>query len=102
MFHTVAWAVFALCILAIPAFILMDRVQDAAGLSVLVWVEVFVLAANRMRCLLTALARRYTEDQTDNFDIFLPEWLARHNKTIFGSLFVAGEALLAWKWVLST
>jgi hypothetical protein len=27
----------------------------------------------------------------DNCDIDLPLWLARHNKTIFGTLFAIGE-----------
>ncbi len=38
----------------------------------------------------TDLAARYTEDRRGNFDIYLPVWLARQNKTIFGTLFLAG------------
>jgi hypothetical protein len=52
-----------------------------------------VLLFNRMRCPLTGVAARYTDDRRDNFDIYLPEWLARHNKTIFGTLYVAGVLL---------
>jgi hypothetical protein len=43
-----------------------------------------------MRCPLTGVAARYTDDRRDNFDIYLPLWLARYNKLIFGSLFAAG------------
>ncbi len=39
-------------------------------------VEVAVLAFNGMRCPLTDLAARYTDDRRDNFDIYLPLWLA--------------------------
>ena len=53
-------------------------------------VEVVILALNRMRCPLTNVAERYTDDRRDNFDIYLPLWLARYNKQIFGTLFVAG------------
>jgi len=69
-------------------------------LSIAVWLEVLVLAAFGWRCPLTRVARRYTDDTRDNFDIFLPAWVARHNKLIFGLLFVFGEsALLArWRW----
>ena len=49
---------------------------------------------------LTGAARRYTRDRSDNFDIFLPEWLAKHNKLIFGSLFAIGELFLLWQWSL--
>jgi hypothetical protein len=60
--------------------------------------ECLVLAVNRGRCPLTNLAARYTDERAANFDIYLPEWLARHNKSIFGLLFVAGELVLLWRW----
>ena len=37
---------------------------------------------------------RYTDDRRPNFDIYLPSWLARYNKQIFGSLFAAGILLV--------
>jgi len=97
--HTIVWAVFASAIVAIPVVTAMDELQWAAWLSALVIVEVAVLAVNRMRCPLTDIATRYTEDRADNFDIFLPLWLARHNKRIFGCLFAAAELFLLWRWV---
>ena len=60
--------------------------------------EVLVLAINRMRWPLTDVAEKYTEDRAANFDIYLPLWLARHNKSIFGSLFVAGELFALWRY----
>ena len=71
----------------------------AFGLTVLVVGECLVLAVNRGRCPLTDLAARCTDERAANFDIYLPEWLARHNKSIFGFLFVAGELVLLWRWV---
>ncbi len=98
--HTAVWAVFAGAILAIPVFAYHGRLGMAAALIALVLLEVVVLACNRMRCPLTDVAARYTDDRSDNFDIYLPLWLARHNKAIFGLLFVAGMActLIAWIW----
>ncbi len=98
MAHTIAWVVFASSIVAIPIVALTGNTPTALWLSLLVWVEVFILAANRLRCPLTGIARRYTSDQSDNFDIFLPEWLAKHSKLIFGSLFAIDELLLLWQW----
>ena len=54
---------------------------------------------NRWRCPLTAVAARYTEDRRDNFDIYLPQWLARHNKVIFGALYCAGVVFAVARWV---
>jgi len=78
---------------------LEHRFDWAVGLSVLVLAECLVLAINEMRCPLTDLAAKYTDDRSDNFDIYLPGQLARYNKVIFGTLFVCGEIVLVWCWV---
>jgi len=96
--HTIAWAVFAGSILAIPVFAWLENWLIACILILLVLIECLVLVFNRMRCPLTDIAARYTDDRRDNFDIYLPLWLARHNKTIFGSLFFAGLAFTFILW----
>lgn len=93
--HTLVWAFFAGCILALPVVAWEGNFGLAVALIGVVLVEVAVLAANGMRCPLTAVAARFTEDRRDNFDIYLPRWLARYNKLIFGWLFAAG---LAFTW----
>jgi|SRR3978361_784119 hypothetical protein len=98
MFHTFAWLVFASAILAIPIATALNALSWAMWLSLLVWAEVFVLVINRMRCPLTAVAERYTQDRAGNFDIFLPEWLARNNQLIFGSAFLMDELFLLLRW----
>ena len=99
--HTVVWAFFATCIVAIPVFTWRDDFTLAAACSALVFLEVLVLLFNRWRCPLTPIAAQYTSDRRDNFDIYLPEWLARHNKLIFGGLYVAGVLYAATKWMLN-
>ena len=70
-------------------------------LSAIILVECALLAANGGRCPLTNLAARFTEDRAPNFDIYLPAWFARYNKTIFGSLFVAGGLFAVIRWYLT-
>ena len=101
LLHTVVWAFFAACIVAIPIAGGLGEFRWAAVLTGLVLVECAVLAMNQLRCPLTDLACRYTEDREDNFDIYLPLWLARHNKTIFGTLFVAGGLFVLGRWWIS-
>ena len=96
--HTLIWAFFAACIVAIPILALMNRYIAAAVLSGIVLVEVLVILANAWRCPLTGVAARYTDDRRDNFDIYLPEWLARHNKLIFGLLYAGGVLLTVGRW----
>ena len=96
--HTLAWAIFAGCILAIPAYTWMGNFKVAAILCAVVFVEVLILAANNWSCPLTPIAARYTDNRRDNFDIYLPRWLARYNKVIFGSLYVLGIMYTLARW----
>lgn len=96
--HTVIWAIFATCILAIPVFAWAEMYRYVFWLTSIVIVEIVVLALNRWQCPLTGLAARYTDDRRANFDIYLPAWLARHNKLIFGTLFVVGQAIVVSRW----
>jgi hypothetical protein len=99
LLHTAVWIFFVGCIAGIPAAAATGRYGWAAVFSVLVMLECAVLVLNRMRCPLTDVAARYTEDRAANFDIYLPEWLARRNKEVFGTLFVLGELYFAWRWL---
>jgi hypothetical protein len=101
LLHAAIWLFFAGCIVAIPFAGVRRQFHLAAVLTGLVLVECAVLAMNRGRCPLTDLAGRYTKDRTDNFDIYLPLWLARHHKTIFGTLFAIGELLVLGRWLIS-
>ena len=94
--HTLVWALFAGSIIAIPVCAALGNLKLAWGLVSFVLLEVAILLANRMRCPLTDVASRFTTDRRDNFDIYLPLWLARHNKVVFGGLYLAGVIHAAW------
>jgi hypothetical protein len=98
--HTLVWAFMASCILAIPIAAMQGHFRAAAILSGIVLIECLVLALNQCRCPLTDMAGRHTDQRADNFDIYLPLWLARHNKWIFGLLFTLGEIILLWRWLV--
>lgn len=96
--HTIVWVFFAGSIFAIPVCAVLQQYKAALVLIGAVFVEVLILVVNGMRCPLTGVAAHYTEDRRDNFDIYLPEWLARHNKTVFGLLYVLGIILTVVRW----
>jgi len=100
--HTLVWAFFAASILAIWVLAWRADFLNAALAISVVLVEVVILAANGLRCPLTSLAARYTVDRRDNFDIYLPEWLARHNQLIFGALYGAGIVFTLARWMFAT
>ena len=97
--HTIVWALFAGCILAIPLVSWRGGHRAAAWLAAIVAVEVVVLALNHGRCPLTSVAARCTDDRRANFDIYLPEWIAKHNTLVFGTLYFAGVAFALARWV---
>jgi hypothetical protein len=98
LLHTAVWFFFAGCIVAIPVAGVRRDYTWAAVLIGLVLIECGVLAANRGHCPLTGLAASYTQQRDANFDIYLPLWLARYNKTIFGTLFVASGLFVLVRW----
>lgn len=97
--HTAIWGFFAACILALPVAGMLRRFDWAVALTILILIECGVLAANRGRCPLTDLAARFTPERSEAFDIYLPRWLARHNKALFGTLFVLFELTILWQWL---
>ena len=78
------WAILAGTILLLPVLGALRRFRWAAFLTGLVVLECGVLALNGGRCPLTDLAAKFTSNRADNFDIYLPIWLARFIKAIFG------------------
>jgi len=77
----------------------VSSIPLGCNLTVIVLLECGVLAVNGGRCPLSDLAARFTADRNSNFDIYLPNWLDSHNKTIFGTLFVVNELIVLWCWL---
>ena len=96
--HTAIWLVLAPVVL----YVLYSGV--AGNVTVYSWLAVaaiilegLVLLIFKGSCPLTVVARRYSDSTKANFDIFLPNWLARHNKTIFTSIFIVGLILMLYR-----
>ncbi|MBL8360408.1 MAG: hypothetical protein JNN18_07935 [Rubrivivax sp.] len=96
--HTVIWAFFVACIVGAPIAAHVGRHGLAFACIGLVALEALVLLVNRWACPLTGVAARYTAAREPNFDIYLPRWLARHNKTLFTPLYLLGAAYAVAAW----
>jgi len=88
--HTIVWVFFVGCILDIFIYAHAEKIGIALILIGIIVGEGVILAVNRWRCPLTNISARYTDNRADNFDIYLPLWIAKHNKGLFGSLFIFG------------
>ena len=54
----------------------------------LIIMEGIILVAFKFFCPLTILARKYSNSTKDNFDIYLPNWLAKYTKLIYSGIVV--------------
>lgn len=95
--HTLIWAFFVLAILYIVYYGVFDCVNIAAFAAIGVVGEGIVLLICRWRCPLTLLGKKYSDTHEVGFDIFLPQWLAKHNKAIFTTLFLVGVVLVLYR-----
>lgn len=96
--HTLIWVFFVACIFGGPIAAWLGDFTLSAILTGLVAIEALVLLFNRWTCPLTTVAARYTPQREENFDIYLPLWLAKHNKSIFTTLYLAGAMYSAFAW----
>ncbi|MBK7344394.1 MAG: hypothetical protein IPJ06_15630 [Saprospiraceae bacterium] len=95
--HTLIWAIFVTLIFYVVYSGISGHITRMTWVSIgLVVGEGLVLLLFGMSCPLTVMARRYSDSDRANFDIFLPEWLARKNKLIFTTLFVAGALMVLY------
>ena len=82
--HTLIWVFFNVVIFYMLYAVLVNKLDRwlwiGYGLFVL---EGITLWAFRFYCPLTVIARKYSDSQKANFDIYLPHWLAKYNKLIY-------------------
>ena len=99
--HTAVWAFFVAAILTGLYSGITNNITAYTWIaSGLVAAEGLVLLGFKSHCPLTLVARKYSSSTKDNFDIFLPEWLARYNKLIFSVLYAIGLVLVGYRLLL--
>jgi hypothetical protein len=96
--HTFIWIFFNVVIFYLLYAVITNKIDRWAWICLwLILLECFTLVLFRMMCPLTLIARRYSNSQKDNFDIFLPNWLAKYNKMIYGFILFVTIILLIYR-----
>lgn len=96
--HTCVWTFFVALIGHVVYAGWTDRITVWTWVAIgLVCLEGIILLINDGKCPMTGMAERHGEPDSHNFDIYLPEWLAKHNVLIFTTLFAAGLALVLYR-----
>jgi hypothetical protein len=85
--YTIIWTIMTTANFAAFCLALVGRFNWMFFLCVaLLGGEIIVILVNSRHCPLTHVMARYTSDTAANFDIYLPERLARNNIRIFSGL----------------
>jgi hypothetical protein len=86
--HTAIWIFFNVVLFYLLYAILTNRIDKWVWICIgLILLEGLVLLIFKSVCPVTLIARKYSDSQKDNFDIFLPNWLAKYNKLIYTTFF---------------
>lgn len=87
--HTVVWLFFNVVLFYMAYAVIVNKIDKWIWIGIgLIVLEGGVLLIFNKICPLTIVARKYSDSTKDNFDIYLPNWLAKWNKLIYTTLFV--------------
>ncbi|MFE3848752.1 hypothetical protein ACFX5D_12330 [Flavobacterium sp. LB3P45] len=85
--HTMIWLFFNLVIFYVLYAVIADKLDKWLWIGYgLIIIEGIILVALKFFCPLTILARKYSNSTKDNFDIYLPNWLAKYTKLIYSGI----------------
>jgi len=100
--HTIVWLFFNVVIFYLLYAVIVNKIDKWIWICIgLVLNEGLVLLLFKMFCPLTIIARKYSDSTKANFDIFLPNWLAKHNKLIYTSIFVVAILILIYQLIFN-
>jgi hypothetical protein len=96
--HTIIWLFFNVVIFYLLYAVIVNKIDQWVWICIsLVVAEGIVLAIFKMFCPLTIMARKYSDSTKENFDIFLPNWLAKYNKLIYTIIFGMAIIILIYR-----
>ena len=86
--HTAVWIFFNLVLIYLFYAVLTRTIGFWFWMGIgAIALECIVLILFKWTCPLTHVARRYSDSEKENFDIYLPLWLAKYNKEIYSAVF---------------
>lgn len=98
--HTLIWLFFNGVIIYLFYAAISNTIDKWVWIGIgFIVLETVVLLIFKLKCPLTVVARKYSDSQKNNFDIYLPEWLATYNKQIYTILFMIFLVILIYRLV---
>lgn len=101
LIHTFVWVFFNVVIFYLFYAVAIGKIDRWVWICLgLIGLETIILLMFRMICPLTVMARKYSDSTKDNFDIYLPNWLARYNKLIYSCIVGVSLIILLLRWII--
>lgn len=98
LIHTIIWVFYNSVISYLLYAVISDKIDIWVWICFgLILVEGLILLIFKNVCPVTIIARRYSDSKKDNFDIFLPNWLAKHNKLIYSTIVLLILCILIYR-----
>ena len=102
LIHTLVWVFFNVVIFYLFYAVAAGKIDKWVWVCLgLIAFEMLILLMFKMMCPLTVIARKYSDSKKDNFDIYLPNWLARYNKLIYSIIVGIILIILFFRWILN-
>ncbi|WP_159799793.1 hypothetical protein [Flavobacterium sp. MK4S-17] len=96
--HTLIWIFFNVVIFYLLYAVISGKFDKWLWICIsLLIAEGLVLLVFKNTCPVTIIARKYSDSAKHNFDIYLPEWLAKYNKQIYTTIVIIALIILAIK-----
>ena len=88
--HTLIWIFFNVVISYMLYAVISNKLDIWLWICYfIILMEIITLFYFRFSCPLTLIARKYSNSKKANFDIYLPNWLAKYNRLIYGCVILA-------------
>lgn len=101
--HTLIWIFFNVVIFYLLYAVIINRIDKWVWICIgLIALEGNILLAFKNLCPVTIVARKYAESKKENFDIFLPNWLAKYNKQIYSVIVLIALSKLGFRLLNKT
>jgi len=99
--HTLVWVFFNIVIFYLLYAVIINKIDQWVWICLgLIVLEGLILLVFKSFCPITVVARKYSDSEKDNFDIYLPNWLAKYNKRIYTSIVVIAVIILIYRLVM--
>jgi len=96
--HTIIWLFFNVVIFYLLYAVIINKIDKWIWICIgLIVLEGMILLIFKNVCPVTLIAKKYSASRKDNFDIYLPNWLARHNKEIYSIIVLIALAILIYR-----